>query len=694
MTDHGMATHDTAHAGPDAPLHGDGPDEHDAGGHGGHGGHEGHAEMFRRRFWVSLLLSVPVIVLSMMVQEWLGYEIHFVGRELVVAGLGTVIFVYGGLPFFTMARGELRDGSPGMMSLISMAIGVAFAASMATSLGFFDLDFWWELAGLIVIMLLGHWLEMRAVGQASSALDELAALLPDTAERVTADGGTEQVAVGDLRAGDVVLVRPGERVPADGVIAEGNADFDESLLTGESTPVTHGEGDRVVAGAVAAGSAVRVTVDKVGDDTTLAGIQRLVQQAQQSSTPTQRLADRAAALLFWVAIGSAVVTALVWVLIGEPAEAVTRTVTVLIISCPHALGLAIPLVVSISTTRAARQGLLVHDRVALERMRQVDTVVFDKTGTLTRGEHVVADTVAIDGDGGETLRLVAAAETDSEHPLARAIVSAAEEQGLDLPRGTDFRSDTGRGVTATVEGREVAVGGPAMLRDRGIDLEQVLGDRASTVQGWRDRGDAVIVGLVDGEVRIAFALRDEVREVARQAVDALHDEGVRVAMLTGDATAVANAVAAELGIDEVRAEVLPEDKDAEIARLQQDGAVVAMVGDGVNDAPALARADVGVAIGAGADVAAAAAQIVLASDDPRNVAAMRRLSAATYRKMQQNLAWAAGYNLVAIPLAAGVTAPLGFVLPPAFGAVVMSLSTIIVALNAQLLRRVDVTVAR
>ena len=659
--------------------------------HGAHGGHEGHAEMFRRRFWVTLLLSVPVLLLSTTVQGWLGYQVEFTGREWIVAGLGTVVFIYGGTPFFTMGAQELRSRQPGMMALISMAISVAYAASLATTLGVFDLDFWWELAGLVVIMLLGHWLEMRAVGQASSALDELAALLPDTAERVSQTGDTETVTIDQLAEGDVVLVRPGERVPADGEIVEGGADFDESLLTGESTPVSHGVGDQVVAGAVAAGSSVRVRVDGVGDDTTLAGIQRMVKQAQESSTPTQRLADRAAAFLFGLALASAAITALVWILVGEPGEAVTRTVTVLIIACPHALGLAIPLVVSISTTRAAKQGLLIHDRTALERMREIDTVVFDKTGTLTRGEHVVSEVRAIGQHSlDEVLPLVAAAETDSEHPLARAIVTEAGDRNHELPAATDFTSTAGKGIAARVDGHDVTVGGPAMLRDRDITLDEVLGEElAAEVQGWRDRGDAIIVGVVDDAPVIVFALRDEVRDVAREAVDDLHAEGIRVAMLTGDAIAVARAVAEELGIDEVRAEVLPEDKDAEIERLQRDGAVVVMVGDGVNDAPALARADVGVAIGAGTDVAAAAAQIVLASDDPRNIAVMRRLSRASYRKMQQNLVWAAGYNLVAIPLAAGVTAPLGFVLPPAFGAVVMSLSTVIVALNAQLLRRVD-----
>jgi Cu2+-exporting ATPase len=668
-------------------------EEHD-GGHGGHGtDHSGHAEMFRQRFWVSLAISVPVILLSEMVQMWFGYELDFVGRDILVAGLGVVIFVYGGFPFFSMGRNELRDRSPGMMALISMAILVAFGASMATTLGWFNLDFWWELAALIDVMLLGHWLEMRAVGQASSALDALAELLPDEAERVSDDGeSTETIAISDLEAGDVVLVRPGERVPADGEIIRGEADFDESMLTGESTPAARGEGDRVVAGAVAAGSSVRVRVDNLGDDTALAGIQRLVAEAQSSTSPTQRLADRAAAFLFWLALAAAAVTAIVWLIVGDPGQAVTRTVTVLIIACPHALGLAIPLVVSISTARAAGAGMLVRDRLALERMRQVDIVIFDKTGTLTKGEHVVADIVSIDGDLDAMLRLVASAEGDSEHPLAKAIVAAAADRGLERTTANGFSAEAGRGVSAEVEGHQIIVGGPGMLRINDITLDNHLSEQdAATVEGWRARGDAVITALVDDTPRIAFALRDEIREDARDAVRLLHEAGVEVAMLTGDADAVAQAVATELGIDRVRAEVLPEDKDAEVAELQRQGRVVAMVGDGVNDAPALARADVGIAIGAGTDVAAAAADIVLASDDPRNVVVIRRLSAATYRKMQQNLLWAAGYNLIAIPLAAGATAPLGFVLPPAFGAVVMSLSTIIVAINAQLLRRIDLT---
>ncbi len=573
-----------------------------------------------------------------------------------------------------------------MMLLIALAVGVAYLASMATTFGLLELDFWWELGALVSIMLLGHWQEMRAIGQASDALESLSELLPDDAERVTSDGDVEVVPVSELVTGDVVLVRPGSAVPADGEVVEGEADVDESMLTGETTPVARSEGDRLAAGSVVAGSALRVRVAATGEDTALAGIRRMVAEAQESTGRAQRLADRAAALLFYVATGAAVATAAVWLALGEPGQAVSRAVTVLVIACPHALGLAIPLVVSISTSKSARAGMLVRDRLALERLRDVDIVLFDKTGTLTKGAHRVADVAADDPD--EALRLAAAVERDSEHPLARAIVTAAEERGVTVPDTDDFSSMAGRGVRATVDGRDVAVGGPQLLEHLDLAPSASLDDAA---QSWRDRGAAVLHMVVDGEVVAAFALEDEVRPEAAQAVADLHAAGVEVAMLTGDARNVAEAVAAELDIDRVRAEVLPQDKQDEVRALQSEGRVVAMVGDGVNDAPALALADVGIAIGAGTDVAAASAHVILASDDPRGVVALRRLSAASYRKMRENLVWAAGYNVLAIPLAAGVLAPVGFVLPPAVGAVLMSLSTIIVALNAQLLRRVDLT---
>jgi Cu2+-exporting ATPase len=641
--------------------------------------------MFRDRFWLSLLLTLPVVFFSEMIQEWFGYTAPtFPGSEWVAPVLGTVIFVYGGSPFLKGAVGELRDRQPGMMLLIGMAIVVAFVASAATTFGWFDLEFWWELAALITIMLLGHWMEMRAIGQARGALAALAELLPDEAERITG-GETQTVSVAELKVGDLVLVRPGARVPADGVIAEGEVEIDESMVTGESKPVAKTNGDRVVAGTVATDSAIRVEIDAVGDDTALAGIQRLVALAQDSKSRAQVLADRAAAILFYVAVAAAVITVITWLIVDQPDQAIVRTVAVLVIACPHALGLAIPLVIAISTSMAARNGILVKDRLALERMRRVDIVLFDKTGTLTKGSHRVSAVTAVDGDQAGLLALTAAVESDSEHPLARAIVTAARDQG-DLPIAAEFRSMSGRGVEATIDGARVAVGGPALLRERDLEVPPVVEE---STEGWIQRGAAVLYVISDGSVIGALSLEDEIRPESRAAVDQLHQLGVQVAMITGDARQVAEAVGAELDIDEVLAEVLPEDKHSKVAELQQRGLRVAMVGDGVNDAPALAQADVGIAIGAGTDVAIESAGIVLASDDPRGVVGIRRLSQAGYRKMVQNLVWAAGYNVAAIPLAAGALAWAGIVLAPAAAAVLMSASTVIVAINAQLLRRVD-----
>ncbi|MBQ1012981.1 copper-translocating P-type ATPase [Micromonospora sp. M51] len=664
-------------------------------GHSDHSGHDKHAghdpAMFRRRFWVCLVLTVPVVLTSHLVSDQLGLALDDVpGRSWVGPVLGSVVFWWGGWPFLVGAVREVRDRAPGMMLLVAMAITVAYTASLATSVGAFDLDFWWELAALVTIMLLGHWQEMKAIGQARGALAALAALLPDEAERVAADGRVEAVPVAGLRIGDVVLVRPGGRVPADGRVVEGGAELDESMITGESRPVVRSTGDRVVAGTVATDSAIRVRVEAVGEQTALAGIQRMVAQAQGSGGRAQLLADRFAAALFYLATGTAVLTVLVWTALGQPDEAVVRAVTVLVIACPHALGLAIPLVVALSTALAARSGILVKDRLALERMRTVGAVLFDKTGTLTRGEHGVTDLVTVPGvERDEVLRIAAGVESESEHPLARAIVAAAGSTGP--ARAAEFRSLPGRGVQATIDGTRYAVGGPTLLRELDVSLPAEL--EVATGR-WSARGAAVLhlVRLPDA-VLGAFALTDEVRPEARRAVDELRAEGVRtIAMITGDARSVAEAVAADLGfrpgVDEVFAEVLPAEKDDRVADLQRRGLVVAMVGDGVNDAPALARADVGIAIGAGTDVAIESAGVVLASSDPRGVGAVVRLSRASYRKMRQNLAWAAGYNVVALPLAAGVLAGAGVTLSPAVAAVLMSASTIVVALNAQLLRRV------
>jgi Cu2+-exporting ATPase len=658
--------------------------------HGSHGGHDHHDHshhdpaQFRDRFWVTLALTIPVVFFSEMFQDLLGYTApSFSGSTWIPPVLGTVIFFYGGWPFLTGAVQEARSRQPGMMLLIGLAISVAFIASLATEFGAVELDFWWELAALIAIMLLGHWQEMKAIGQASNALASLAELLPDEAERVT-EQGIETVAVSDLREGDVVLVRSGARVPADGHVIEGTADVDESMLTGESRPITKTVGDSVTAGTVATDSALRVHVDAVGENTALAGIQRLVEQAQSSRSRAQALADRAAAFLFYVATAAGVITYVVWTAFGEQKSAVERTVTVLVIACPHALGLAIPLVISISTALSARNGILVKDRLALERMREVDVVLFDKTGTLTAAQHVVTGIASVAGRD-EVLALAAAVESDSEHPLARAIVSAAHDRG-NVPTATGFRSMTARGVEAVVDGRTLAVGGPTLMRERSAEIPSKL---RTDVDAWKERG-AVVLFLLEGDrVLGAFALEDEVRKESHVAVRLLHELGLRVAMITGDAKEVAAAVANELGIDEFFAEVLPEDKDSVVADLQTRGHRVAMVGDGVNDAPALARADVGIAIGAGTDVAIESAGVILASDDPRSVVGVIKLSKATYRKMVQNLAWATGYNAFAIPLAAGVLAWAGITLSPAVGAILMSLSTIVVAANAQLLRNLD-----
>jgi P-type Cu2+ transporter len=649
-------------------------------GHDAHDKHAGHSvAMFRDRFWISLLLTIPVVLFSHDIQEWFGYSLPDVpGSEYVPAVLGTVVFVYGGLVFVRGAVGELRDRQPGMMTLISLAIVVAFVTSWAGTLGAFEVEIWWELATLITIMLLGHWLEMRSIAQARGALNALAELLPDTAERVAGDA-VETVRLEELAVGDIVLVRPGARIPADGTVADGEADVDESMITGESKPVGKRVGDKVVAGTVASGGSLRVRVAAVGEETALSGIMRMVAAAQASGSRAQALADRAAALLFYVALGAAAITLAVWWILGDPEGALVRATTVLVIACPHALGLAIPLVIAISTSLGARNGLLVKDRLALERARDINVVIFDKTGTLTLGRPVVA---MVNGDDEDlALRLAAAVEADSEHPLGRAIVDAAERRRLPRATAERFESLPGRGARASVEGHDVLVGGPRLLEENGL---QPLPATAA----WEREGMTVLHVISDGTAIGAIAAEDEIRPESSEAIEQLHTMGLSVAMITGDAHPVAESVARRLGIEEVAAHVLPADKAEAVRRFQGGGRKVAMVGDGVNDAPALAAADVGIAIGAGTDVAVESAGIVLVRSDPRDVVAAIELSRATYSKMVQNLVWATGYNVVAIPVAAGLLVPWGIDLPMAVGAVVMSASTIIVALNAQLLRRV------
>ena len=653
--------------------------------HGSHDRHAGHSvAMFRDKFWLSFALTIPVVFWSSDVQHWLGYTApSFPGSKFIPALLGTVVFVYGGLVFIRGAGSELADHKPGMMTLISLAIIVAFGTSLAATFGLFEIDVWWEVASLITIMVLGHWLEMRAISQARGALNALAALLPDTAERVRGEE-TQSVPLSELRIGDIVLVRPGARVPADGTVVEGAADVDESIITGESKPLPKVAGSKVIAGTVVGGGSLRVSIAAIGDETALSGIMRLVAAAQASGSRTQALADRAAAILFYVAVASGAITFAYWWFSGDKEHALIRTATVLVIACPHALGLAIPLVIAISTSLGAQNGLLVKDRLALERARNLDMVIFDKTGTLTRGSPAVSGVAAAPGTTEDDLIARAAAvESTSEHPLAKAIVAEAGRRSLTRLAATNFEALPGRGAKAVVEGMSVEIGGPRLVTEGKVTVPPEV-EKLTTA--WASDGKTVLYALAQGRLLGAFAVEDEIRPESSEAVAELHRHGVRVAMITGDSKAVADSVARRIGIDEVAAEVLPADKAASVKKFQAGGKRVAMVGDGVNDAPALATADVGIAIGAGTDVAIESAGIVLVRSDPRDVVGAIELSRAAYRKMIQNLVWATAYNLVAIPVAAGLFVHWGLDLPMSVGAVAMSLSTIIVAANAQLLR--------
>lgn len=680
----GQPEHPETHAAHEHAGHG-----HD-GGHSQHAGHDKHAghnvAMFRNKFWISLALTIPTLVWGHMLQGALGYTApEFAGSQWIPAVFGTAVFVYGGWVFLKGAVRELRDRLPGMMTLISLAILVAFVFSAAVTLGYPGMALWEELATLVTIMLLGHWIEMRSIQQAQGALQELAKLLPDMASRIAGEG-IEDVPVSELREGDLVLVRPGASVPADGVVRQGESAVNESMITGESQPVKKAEGRKVIAGTVNGSGSLRVEITGTGERTALAGIMRLVAQAQTSRSRAQALADRAAFALTLVALGSGVATIVAWLALGaSPAFAVERLVTVLVIACPHALGLAIPLVVAISTTLAAQNGLLVRDRRGLENARLIDTVVFDKTGTLTRGEvGVVKITTAGELEPDEALRMAAAVERDSEHSIAQGIARSAEERGLAVPAVRGFEGIPGKGVRANLDGRELMMGGPALLTSFGVGVPETLAQAAAESSG---RGQATIYLVENGTALAVFAVADVIRPESHEAVRDLHGRGIEVVMMTGDARAVAEAVGGELGIDTVMAEVLPEQKSSRVEELRRAGKRVAMVGDGVNDAPALVTADVGIAIGAGTDVAVEAGDIVLVRSDPRDVPRILDLSKASYRKMVQNLIWAAGYNVIAIPLAAGVLARWDILLSPAAGAVLMSASTVIVAVNAQLLRR-------
>jgi Cu2+-exporting ATPase len=662
---------------------------HDMNGeHAGHGtDHTGHEQMFRTRFWWSLLLTIPVLLYSSALQSWLGFSMpSFPGSTWVPFVFSLIVFAYGGIPFLQMAVPEVQNRKPGMMTLISLAISVALIYSLLAQLTNLGEGFFWELVTLIDIMLLGHWLEMRSVRQASGALDELAKLMPDEAERIKEDGSTETVSAASLQTGDLLLVRPGASVPADGEIAEGQSTLNESMITGESRPVKKSEGDQVIGGTINGDGSLRIKVTATGDDTALAGIMRLVDQAQKSKSQTQLLADRAAGWLFYVALSVAALTTIVWVIaVGFNVEVLKRVVTVLVIACPHALGLAVPLVVAITTSLGASNGILIRDRLALEASRKLDVVVFDKTGTLTKGEFGVVDMKVVDGWKEEdALALAAAIEGDSEHLIAQAIRQKAQERELSLPTVSDFEAIKGRGVQAKRDDEKVYLGGPALLEKLELDIGSEISEFAESAG---EKAQSAIYLIANDKVVAAFAVADVVRPESKQVVNRLHDMGLDVAMLTGDSRPVADAVASDLGIDHVFAEVLPENKDQKISELQEQGKHVAMVGDGVNDAPALTRADVGIAIGGGTDVAIESAGLILVKSNPLDVIKIVALSQASHRKMIQNLWWAAGYNIIALPLAAGVLAPWGINISPAFGALLMSLSTVIVAINAQLLRR-------
>jgi len=665
--------------------------DHDHGNHEAHVDHSGHEQMFRKRFFISTLISIPVLIFSSVIQDFVGYSLNtFPGAQWITPLFAIAVFFYGGVPFIKMAVPEIKNRKPGMMTLISLAIMVSFVYSLAAQFFSLGMTFFWELVTLIDIMLLGHWIEMRSIRQASGALNELAKLIPDEADRIQPDGSVETVALSDLRKGDMVLVRPGSSVPADGKVVQGSSNVNESMITGESQPVHKTKDAQVLGGTINGDGSLHIRITATGDETALAGIMRLVKEAQKSKSNTQILADKAAGWLFYVALSVALITAIAWVIaIGFDVSVIERVATVLVIACPHALGLAIPLVVAITTSMGASNGILIRDRLALEKARKVTTVIFDKTGTLTKGQFGIVDMAFAQGqDEKEALGLAAAIEGDSEHTIARAIRDKAAAQHLNLPKVSGFEAIKGRGARAEYRGAPVYVGGPRLL-------EMFKLAPAESLQHFSDqtnqKGQSVIHLIQGNHVIASFALADEIREESRLAIEKLHKMGIQVVMLTGDSRQVAQSVAEDLKIDEFFAEVLPQDKDKMVQKLQEQGKLVAMVGDGVNDAPALMRADVGIAIGSGTDVAVESAGLILVKNNPLDVLKIFALSKASYRKMIQNLIWATGYNLFALPLAAGVLAPIGFVLSPAVGALFMSLSTVIVAINAQLLKRQELT---
>jgi len=658
-------------------------EEHEHHEHHSHQEHHAHmVEDFKKRFYISLIVTIPILILSPMIQSFAGVEFGFTGDKYILFLLATFIFFYGGWPFLTGLIDEVKDKNPGMMTLIGFAIFIAYFYSSLTVFGFQGQDFFWELATLIDIMLLGHWIEMKSVMGASNALEELIKLIPAKANKLNEEDEIEVVSVDSLEPEDRILVKPGEKIPVDGIILSGQSAIDESMLTGESIPVEKYQKDEVIGGSVNSEGSLTVQVNKTGDDSYLSQVVQLVQEAQESKSKAQNITDKAAKWLFYIALASGFITLFIWLALGFPFDtSLERMVTVMVITCPHALGLAAPLVTAVSTSLSAKQGLLIRNRTNFEQARKVDAVIFDKTGTLTKGEFGVANIQAVEGTTADNvLQLAASVEQHSEHPLAQGIVQAAQDKELSLSSVTDFTSITGQGISGTLNEKNIRIVSPGYMNKNNITYDENYFNLVA------EDGKTVVFVLQEEQLTGMIALADIVRETAKEAIQDLHEQGIHTVMLTGDNERVAHWVAKQLAIDEVYAEILPDEKAEKVKEIQKKGYKTAMTGDGINDAPALATADLGIAIGAGTDVAMESADIVLVNSNPKDVVSLMHLSKKTQTKMVQNLWWASGYNIIAIPLAAGMLAPVGIVLSPAVGAILMSLSTIIVAINAKLLK--------
>jgi len=654
-----------------------------------HGGHDHHAHMvtdFRNKFFIILIFTIPIVLLSPMIQSFIGVDWQFTGDIYIVAALSTFVYFYGGWPFIKGAYDELKNKEPAMMTLIAMAISVAYFYSMAVVFGFNGEEIFWELATLVLIMLLGHWIEMRSISNASKALESLASLMPDTANRISENGETEEVQIDDIKAGDLLLVKPGEKMPLDGKIVKGKSQVDESMLTGESVPVTKSVDDEVIGGSINREGSLTIEVEKLMNESYLTQVIDMVKESQRTKSKTQDVTNKAAKWLFYIAVAAGIITFIVWISIGATVDAsIMRLVTVLVIACPHALGLAAPLVISVSTSLAAKHALLIRKRPQFENARKIDAVIFDKTGTLTEGKFGVTDIQTFNNmDENALLSYAATVENDSEHPIATGIINEAKSKELELLEMTEFNSITGVGIEGVIDGKQIKVVSPGYVRKQEINFDD------KNFNKWSKQGKTVVFLLVDEELAGAIALADKIKESSKQTIEQLHKRNIKAIMLTGDNQKVANYVAEQIGIDEVYAEVMPDEKADKVTEIQDRGLIVAMTGDGINDAPALTKADVGIAVGAGTDIAMDSADIVLVDSNPKDILAIFSLSKRTYNKLVQNLIWATGYNVVALPLAAGVLAPWGILLSPAVGAILMSLSTIIVAINAQLLHRFEV----